>query len=73
MPEEIKDTGNVVYRKFAASGQRTSQQPEPKCAEVYNGANGPQVCKGLIINARCSKCGLWYGPGIDPNFQIKTK
>lgn len=66
MPEEIKTTGNLVYRKFSNSGQRLSQQPTPKCAQTFNGPNGMTVCKGEIRDARCLKCGTWYGAGIDP-------
>ena len=73
MPEEIKSVGGNAYRKFSSSNQRLGQQPKPVCAEIYNGADGAKVCKGPIENARCLKCGLWYGAGIDPRFVIKTK
>lgn len=52
-------------RKRAQRGRSTEI---PLCARILPSPDGNYVCKGAIVDDRCSNCGMWYGDGSDPGF-----
>lgn len=66
MAHEVDESPQRLYRNFHTSGQRRDKIV-PKCTEQFpDENNGFVYCKGPIMQARCMKCGCWYGAGRDP-------